>query len=537
VRILNYYADSITYYQDQLSRKSRIGLFLNAQLVLSSTLIFVTTFQLAHLSDTHIGYEAYSTLSASGENQRAVDFARSFVKVCDEIIDRDPALVIHSGDMADRTVIPVRLMLLIRQQVERLAGIRPDGTRRQLVIVAGNHELPRNRREACFLELFRGLPGIQVATRGYEQILFNGTGSSEFCDPALTNTVVHAIPHDALKTTDFDLVRPLDGMINIISSHGVAGGSELYVRSLGREFAIPTDVLARNWEYGALGHWHKQGPVPIAATGAKTRKSLKKSNLDNLTSLSQAHSCGQPDPRAVAGIDYLDVDSEAETGRIWYAGSTENCGFGDLKDNGTRRGWLDVTIRLGEEPIVQRRFVPIRTMFRLPHLDASAMTPDQITEALLENVRSAETTGAIVAQIIDGVGRDIWSLVDTKRVRAAASSALNYEISLRPLARRESTSSTEHRGLTDATEVLNERSVELISDTDQRVRALKLAGEFLNIELERSNKERDVSKVSAKNAVDTDLIQANLPISDDFNAKAFLPLNFSPIGTIADLEG
>jgi len=471
----------------------------------------VTTFRLAHLSDTHIGYEAYSALSASGENQRAVDFARAFVNVCDEIIAQDPPLVIHSGDMADRTVIPVRLMLLIRQQVERLAGLRPDGTRRQVVIVAGNHELPRNRREACFLELFRGLPGVQVATRGYEQIVFDGSGSTAGCDPLLGSAVVHALPHDALKTADFDQVRPLDGKVNIISSHGVAGGSELYVRSLGREFAIPTDVLARNWEYGALGHWHKQGPVPIAATGAKTRAAIKKSNSDQAVPSSQAHSCGQPDPRAVAGVDYLDVDSDAESGRIWYAGSTENCGFGDLKDNGSRRGWLDVTVQLGEEPKVRRRYVPIRMMFRLPHLDATGMTPDQITDALLERVRAAETAGAVVAQIVDGVGRDVWSLVDTKRVRAAASSALNYEITLRPVARREVGSSGEHRGLADATEVLTERALELILDVEQRDRALKLAGEFLTTELERVNKERDAAKVSVKNAADTD----QLPLGDN----------------------
>jgi hypothetical protein len=480
------------------------------------------TFNLAHFSDTHIGYEAYSSLSASGENQRAVDFARSFVTVCDEIISHDPPLVLHSGDLADRTVIPIRLMLLIRKQLERLASIRPDGTRRQLVIVAGNHELPRNRREACFLELFRGIPGVHVATRGYEQITFSGTGTSDGCDPILHDTVVHALPHDSLKTANFDEVRPLENKINIISSHGVAGGSELYVRSLGREFAIPTDVLARNWDYGALGHWHKQGPVPLASTGAYTRAAAKKASKHLATTplLSGDHSCGQPDPRAVPGVDYLDVDTNSDTGRIWYAGSTENCGFGDLKDNGTHRGWLHVTLKRGENPLVRRFNVPIRSMFRLPHLDANGMTPEEITDSLLERVRSAEINGAIVAQIVDGVGRDIWSLVDVKRVRAAASTALNYEITLRPITKSSAGSTTEPRGLNDAATVIAERAATLIADVEQRKRAINLAGTLLTSELERVDKERDAGRVAVINSQDHDILIDTKDTLIDHNLKS-----------------
>lgn len=446
---------------------------------------------LGHLSDTHIGYEAYKTLSVGGENQRSVDFAKAFIAVCDEIIASDPMIVIHSGDVADRTVIPIRLMILIRRQMERLASIRPDGTRRQVIIVAGNHELPRNRREACFLELLRGLPGVHLATTGYEKITFEGIGTSLGCDPLLADTVVHALPHDALKTVDFDIVRPVPGKINIISSHGVAGGSELYVRSLGREFAIPTDVLARDWEYGALGHWHKQGPVPIAATGAATRAELRKK-------------LSGPD-RAEYGA--LEPDEDSDRGRIWYAGSTENCGFGDLKDNGQRRGWLHVTVNQGDEPSVRRRNLPIRAMFRLPQLDATGMTPEQITDALVDRARKAPISGAVVGQIVEGIGRDVWSLVDLKRVRDAASTALHYDVTLKPLIRDTENESghVEHRGLADAAEVIAERSLELIKEPEQRERAVKLANDLLTVQLEKVDRERDQARVSGSDASENQL--------------------------------
>jgi len=408
------------------------------------------TFRLAHFSDSHVGYEAYKALSASGENQRSVDVAKAFVTAVTEIVEADPPLVVHSGDLADRTVIPIRLILLIRQQLQRLASVRPDGTRRQVVLLAGNHELPRQRKEACFLHLFDGLPGVQVVTRDYTRLRFPDSGVTADRDPVLEDVVVHALPHDALKTTDFDQVRPVPGLVNVLTAHGVAGGSELYLRSLGREFTIPTEVLARSWEYGALGHWHKQGPVPLMATGAS---------------------------------------ADADKGRVWYAGSSENMGFGDLKENGTRRGWLHVTVRPGGDPLVERRFVPIRSMLRLPVLSGAGLDPDAITEALVERVRSASTTGAVVGQIVEDVPRDVWSLVDVARVRAAAGDALHYEVSLRsrprdvvkdgdapgPLA----------RGLGDVEAVLVARANELLAE-HEREGALVLARELLAAELERT---------------------------------------------------
>ena len=408
-------------------------------------------FRLAHLSDSHIGYEAYKALSASGENQRSVDVAKAFVTAVSEIVEADPPLVIHSGDLADRTVIPIRLILLIRQQLQRLAGLRPDGTRRQVVLLAGNHELPRQRKEACFLHLFDGLPGVQVVTRDYTQLRFPDSGVTAGRDPLLADVVVHALPHDALKTTDFDVVRPLTGVVNLFTAHGVAGGSELYLRSLGREFTIPTEVLARAWEYGALGHWHKQGPVPLMATGAGT---------------------------------------DSEKGRVWYAGSSENMGFGDLKENGTRRGWLHVTVRPGTDPTVERRFIPIRTMLRLPVLDGAGLDPNAITEALIERVRAVSTSGAVVGQIVENVPRDVWSLVDVTKVRSAAGDALHYEVSLRARPRAATTSEEGiakplARGLGDVETVLVERAKELLAE-HEREGALALARDLLALELERT---------------------------------------------------
>lgn len=425
---------------------------------------------IAHLSDTHIGYEAYKARSVSGENQRAVDIARAFVSAVDQILEEDPALVIHSGDVADRTIIPIRMMLLVRQQMQRLAGLRPDGTRRQLVIVAGNHELPRHRREACFLDLLEGHPGIHVVTRGYTRVTFPGTGLSAGCAKELDDVVVHAIPHDDLKYTDFTQVTPEESRINIISSHGVAGGSELYVRSLGREFAIPTDVLAQEWDYGALGHWHKRGPVPIVRAG------------------------GGKDP---------------DRGRIWYAGSTENMGFGDLKDDGAQRGWLSVTIRPGELPDVQRRDVPIRRMLRIPNIDAEGLGNDEIVEAAVSALSATETAGAIVAVRIVDIPRERWSVLPIERIRAAAGGALHLDI--RPVGGKR----TEQPGGDAARPVAGttvERLLPEIAEREvpeaERAAALAMAQSLLRVEVARAAAGRAAGRTAGQNEQDDETQEA-----------------------------
>lgn len=404
------------------------------------------TLTIAHLSDTHIGYEAYAARSANGENQRSVDIAKAFATCVSEIVAEDPPLVIHSGDVADRTIIPIRMMLFIRQQIARLASLRPDGTRRQVVIVAGNHELPRNRKEACFLHLLDGLPGVHVVTAEYKHLTFEEFGDGA-AHESLADVVVHVLPHDTLKTVEFDTVTPLENKTNILTAHGVAGGSELYVRSLGREFAIPTDVLARNWEYVALGHWHKQGPVPLF--GAKR---------------------------------------DSDHGRVWYAGSPENMGFGDLRENGTRRGWLKVVVRPGEDPLVERRHVPIREMLRLPVVDGAGLDPEQLTDLLVEQLNVADVVGAVCSQIVENVTRETWSLVNMVKVRAAAGQALHYEVSTRHRQAAETDQrgdAAENTGLGDIEALLETRAAEML-DEFERDGAIALAKELVRVELARA---------------------------------------------------
>ena len=400
--------------------------------------------RLAHFSDSHIGYEAYKALAVSGENQRSVDIVKSFVNIVSDIIESDPPLVIHSGDMADRTIIPIRLILLIRAQISKLAAIRPDGSRRQVVLIAGNHEIPRSHKEACFLHLLDGLPGVHVVTNKYATIEFTEHDAPK----ELGNTVVHALPHDVLKTVDYETIVPVEGKYNILCAHGVAGGSELYVRSLGREFAIPTTVLARAWDYGALGHWHKQGPVPVG----------KESRGD----------------KAVTKYS-----------RIWYAGSGENMGFGDLRENGLERGWLNVEIASDKELTVTRRNLPIRHMLKLAQIDGAGKSIESIEQELVDSINTNNIQGAVVSQTVVNVPRDTWSLVNLAKVRLAAKAALHYEVVSRPYKDIETKPGTKKGALGNIDELLEECAKTILAD-HERAAGVELARSLLYGQIEMS---------------------------------------------------
>jgi DNA repair exonuclease SbcCD nuclease subunit len=248
-----------------------------------------------------------------------------------------------------------------------------------VIIIAGNHDLPRSRKEACWLDLLNQIPDVHVVCHSYELIDLGARGyTGEIAD-----VVVHALPHDTLKEIDFSLVQPVTGRRNILTSHGVAAGSELFTRSLGREYAIDTDTLLRDWEYVALGHFHKRGPVALGGTPS----------------------------------------------RIWYSGSAENISFRDLRENGTERGYLQV--ELDGEVRVTSVDLPTRRMWRLPVVDATGLAPEDIEMLLLMRIAAQDLSGTVVGQVVEGVTRDVWSLVDMTRVRATAKEALHYEVTTR----------------------------------------------------------------------------------------------------------
>lgn len=398
-------------------------------------------FELAHLSDTHLGRRQYPITSGTGRNAREVDFSAAFVRVVEDIASLDLPLTIHSGDWFDNSRPAWRHVILGSVAAEELTK---DG--RVLVVAGGNHDMPAEASEACALELYGRAPRVHVATNRYRAIDLSLEVAAGNARPELDKVVVHLLPHDALKTTNWDDVQPWQGYTNILVSHCVVGGTALYRRSIGREYSLPIDIVTRGWDYVALGHYHKQGPV------------------------------------AVGGL------SEATT-PAWYAGSTENNGFSDVRDSNSSggRGYLRVNLDPAETvPQVTPVDLPIRAMFRLPVLDAAGMTHEQVTEALISHLNDAALDGAVVRQVINNLHPDTWGLVDIAAVRAAASSALWYDPKpewAEGFANSAVEGDTENETLGSLAAVLEETLIDMFGEDSQRAAVADLARDLLGGEL------------------------------------------------------
>lgn len=260
---------------------------------------------------------------------------------------------------------------------------------RMQVVISGNHDMPRSPSDPCYLGLFKGNPALKIVTAGYEVVDFLEEIEAGFADPRLQDVRIHAIPHDDLRTLDWDTVHPIEGKQNILMTHGVAEGSSLFLQARGREYPIPTDVMARDWHYVALGHWHKQGPVFLSGRAGHDRAS-----------------------------------------RIWYAGSPENMNFADARD-AVSKGYLLVELPDVQEqmPKIERVSLPTREMVQLPIVEADELNTAQLSDELVRVVRAAgDITGKVLRQKVVGVKADLWPLVDKSAAHTAAKAALVYEV-------------------------------------------------------------------------------------------------------------
>lgn len=116
---------------------------------------------IAHLSDTHIGFRQFARATDRGFNQREVDVMKSFRGCLDAIAQRQPDLVVHSGDFFDR-VRPSNFSII--QAYLALVRFQAKREGRPFVLIAGNHETPRTNDVGNILDLFTQIEGMHVFT-------------------------------------------------------------------------------------------------------------------------------------------------------------------------------------------------------------------------------------------------------------------------------------------------------------------------------------------------------------------------------------
>lgn len=221
--------------------------------------------KLIHLSDTHLGRAEYGAFDPELRiNQREADIYRAFTEVADYILDAQPNLVIHAGDLFDGIRPSNRAMSKAFEQLHRLSDARIP-----TVIVAGNHSTPRDRSAGTVFDLFRHIPHIYPVYSGrYEKI-------------ALGDVAVHAVPHTYSDADLEDSIKKLSPDVshryNVAVTHAAIRGVGEPSWSEFKEQVIPPDVLDPAFDYIALGHYHKHLKVRDNAyySGSPERMSIR----------------------------------------------------------------------------------------------------------------------------------------------------------------------------------------------------------------------------------------------------------------------
>lgn len=200
---------------------------------------------LAHLSDTHLGFRAFSAVDPQGVNQREVDVMGSFSRCLNAILERDPDIVVHSGDFF-HVVRPGNHSII--GAFRRLSAFQQKRDFKPFLLVAGNHDTPRSSDLGNLLHLFAAIEGVQV---------YAGRGES-FEIPALDLEVL-AVPHNSLVNKENIAWTPQTSRKNsLLVLHGMEAQVAVDLKTEG-DFEF-RDTGSERWTYVALGDVHTHHP-------------------------------------------------------------------------------------------------------------------------------------------------------------------------------------------------------------------------------------------------------------------------------------
>lgn len=231
--------------------------------------------RLVHLADTHLGFRRHQRLTPGGMNQREADVATAFKRAVDQVIALAPDLVLVAGDVF-HVVRPSNPAII--HAYAQFARLRASLPAAEVVVIAGNHDIPRASETGCILRLFSQL-GVHVADRT----------AARFDFPALDCAVL-AVPED-----DRPALTPLPGRRhNVLLLHGEVEGILPHAGAGEDRATVPwraDELTAGGWSYVALGHYHVYRQV---APNAWYAGALEYASADPWGELREAREAGLP---------------------------------------------------------------------------------------------------------------------------------------------------------------------------------------------------------------------------------------------------
>jgi hypothetical protein len=139
-------------------------------------------------------------------------------------------------------------------------------------------------------------------------------------------------------------------------------------------------------------------------------------------------------------------------------------------------------------------------MLRLPVIDASEKSIEEIEEAIQQNIEKAKAdnkmAGSIVGQHVTGCSREKWALVPVAKIRERANeTALYYEVTLIKPGQEEIEAVSGVKRGENIMEVIEARAQVVLSKTE-RDGGLRVARELLEKNMKITSTEEETTEVS-----------------------------------------
>ena len=364
--------------------------------------------RLIHLADLHLGYRQYQRLTPGGVNQREADVAATFRTAIDRVIALRPDVVVVAGDIFHSVRPTNQAILHAFLQFNRLVRQLPDTV---VVLVAGNHDVPRAAETGGLLQLFAQL-GLTVVDREGSRLSFPEKELSIFAVPDVPNLAHPAmVPDPEAKFNVLVIHGPLQGMLpgNTAAERGLMEIN-------------PEELSAPQWDYVALGHYHVYREVA-------------------------------PNVYYSGSLDYTSANPWGELYEQRVSGVPG-------------KGFIERDLVTGRHKF--HALPPARPLLDLPPISAAGLTAAELDDrirALVEGVEGGIDDNIVRVTVRD-IARHLARELDHKTIRDYKRRALNFQLDLlRPEATRSQASGAPGRRAS-LNEMVREKLLERPLDPD-----------------------------------------------------------------------
>jgi DNA repair exonuclease SbcCD nuclease subunit len=320
--------------------------------------------KLIHIADSHLGLAAFNRLDPeSGMNLREKQVYDNFLEAIDEIIQQKPDVLVHAGDLFDTVKPKTRAYTTVLEALDRLhtAGI-------PFIVIAGNHSMVKTRYTTSPYEVLTYHPSRITAAYKfrYEQV-------------EIGDTVFHLIPN-MLRVEDyrtaFDQIELApSGYHNVLVTHGLATAIKDKRLATVAEHELDSTILSDQFDYIALGHYHRQCQI---------------------------------------------------TDNAWYSGSAEYLTYGEIADT---KGGLIVDPGRHE---VCHLDLPCTPMIDLGTIKCQGVHPGDITEEIINRIVAKSAPLYSMAQVtLDSLSREHGKGIDMKSLAVVREQLLDLKIRMK----------------------------------------------------------------------------------------------------------